>query len=199
MITRSAIASARSTRCSREHDGAARLLDRGEERLGAGRVELRRRLVEQQQLAARARAPRRGRRAAARRPRARPCVAPRGAPPRPRRAPASTRGQISSGATPRFSSPNATSFSTRVITTWSSGSWKTEATVPASSAGPCERVSSPPTSTRPEKRPPWKCGTRPASARSSVDLPLPDGPSSATTSPAWSSSETSRTAGAPPG
>ena len=49
---------------------------------------------------------------------------------------------------PMFSSPNATSFSTRVITTWFSGSWKTQATVPASSAGPCVRVSSPPTSTR---------------------------------------------------
>ena len=48
--------------------------------------------------------------------------------------------------------------------------------MPASSAGPCDRVSRPPTSTRPEKRPPWKCGTRPASARRSVDLPLPDGP-----------------------
>ena len=35
-----------------------------------------------------------------------------------------------------FSSPKATSFATRVITIWSSGSWKTEATVPASCGGP---------------------------------------------------------------
>ena len=43
------------------------------------------------------------------------------------------------GSTPRFSSPNATSLPTRFITTWSSGSWKTDATVPASCAG-CERA-----------------------------------------------------------
>ena len=32
-------------------------------------------------------------------------------------------------------------------------------------------VSCPPTSTRPEKRPPWKCGTSPARTRRSVDFP----------------------------
>ena len=48
----------------------------------------------------------------------------------------STRGQISAGGVPRFSSPKATSFATIVITTWSSGSWKTVAAVPASSDGP---------------------------------------------------------------
>ena len=70
------------------------------------------------------------------------------------------------------------------ITTWSSGSWKTDATAPGELGGPCVRVSSPADLTRPAKRPPWKCGTSPASARSSVDLPEPDGPSSATSSPA---------------
>ena len=35
-----------------------------------------------------------------------------------------------------FSRPNATSLSTRVITTWFSGSWNTVETIPASSAGP---------------------------------------------------------------
>ncbi len=60
-----------------------------------------------------------------------------------------TCGQISSGATAMFSRPNATSLSTRVITTWFSGSWKTDETMPASSAGPCDRVSRPPTSTSP--------------------------------------------------
>ena len=49
MITRSAIASARSTRCS-ERTTAQRLLDRVEERLGAPGIELRRRFVEQEQL-----------------------------------------------------------------------------------------------------------------------------------------------------
>ena len=107
----------------------------------------------------------------------------------------STLGQISGGATPRFSSPKATSLATIVITTWSSGSWKTVATVPASSAGRARRVSSPATTTRPSKRPPWKCGTSPARARSNVDLPEPDGPRSATTSPGSSASETSRSAG----
>ena len=77
-----------------------------------------------------------------------------------------------------FSRPKATSFATRIITIWSSGSWNTEATCPASWAGVASRVSRPHTTTRPENVPPWKCGTRPASARTSVDLPEPDGPSS---------------------
>ena len=97
MITRSAIASARSTRCSREDDGAARLLDRSQERRGAGGVELGRRLVEEQELRLRARARRRGRRAAAHRPRARPSALPRDAPAPTSASAASTRGQISSG------------------------------------------------------------------------------------------------------
>ena len=66
-------------------------------------------------------------------------------------------------------------------------------------AGRVTRVSSPPISTRPEKRPPWKCGTSPDSARSSDDLPDPEGPSRATTSCSWMSSETSRSAQAAPG
>ena len=98
-----------------------------------------------------------------------------------------------------FSSPKTTSARTRVNTTWSSGSWKSVATVPASSAGRTRRVSSPETSTRPEKRPPWKCGTSPASARSSVDLPEPDGPNSATTSPGSRSREHSLSASSPSG
>ena len=174
----------------REHDGAAGPLEHLEKRIGALGVELRGGLVEQKQL--RPERQRRGK-----------TDALQLAPGQLHRPPAGEvrrthlverrldGGQISLGATPMFSRPKATSFSTRVITTWFSGSWKTEATVPVSSAGPWVRLSSPPISTRPEKRPPWKCGTSPASARNSVDLPLPDGPRSATTSPAWSSSETS--------
>ena len=64
---------------------------------------------------------------------------------------------------------------------------------------PRRRVSSPATVTEPENRPPWKCGTSPARARSSVDLPEPEGPSRTTTSPRRSSSETSRSATEPPG
>ncbi len=48
----------------------------------------------------------------------------------------------------------------------------------ATAAGAAVRVSSPSTQTWPAKRPPWKCGTRPANARSSVVLPPPDGPAS---------------------
>ena len=49
------------------------------------------------------------------------------------------------------------------------------------------RVSRPATSTWPAKRPPWKCGTRPESARRRVDFPEPEGPRRATTSPGSSS------------
>src|SRR5438105_2957216 len=65
---------------------------------------------------------------------------------------ARARPGISAGRVPRFSSPNATSFATRVMTTWSSGSWNRVATVPARSAGRLFRESSPATVTDPEKR-----------------------------------------------
>ena len=44
--------------------------------------------------------------------------------------------------------------------------------------------------------PPWKCGTRPPAARSSVDLPQADSPASTTNSPGSIASDTSRSAGA---
>ncbi len=44
--------------------------------------------------------------------------------------------------------------------------------------------------------PPWKCGTRPAAARSSVDLPEPEGPASTQNSPGSSARLTSHSAGA---
>ena len=49
----------------------------------------------------------------------------------------------------------------------------------------------------PREAPPWKCGTSPQSARRSVDLPSPEGPSSSSTSPAASSRSTPSRAGAP--
>ena len=49
--------------------------------------------------------------------------------------------------------------------------------------GPCSRVSSPPTVTRPAKSPPWKCGTRPQAARSTVDLPDAERPATTQNSP----------------
>ena len=136
-----------------EDDGTPRLLDRGEERLGAVGVELGRRLVEQEEP--RLERERRGETDALQLP-ARELD---GSPGREVRCAdlAERDGDLRpdrSGATAMFSSPNATSFSTRIITTWFSGSWKTDATVPASSAGPCDRVSRPPISTRPAKRPP---------------------------------------------
>ena len=50
-------------------------------------------------------------------------------------------------------------------------------------------------SRRPAKVPPWKCGTSPLAARSSVDLPEPDAPATTTSCPAPISSVTSRSAG----
>ena len=70
-----------------------------------------------------------------------------------------------------------------------------DATVPASSAGRAARVSRPATTTRPAKRPPWKCGTSPASARRSVDLPRArTGRAARRCSPGSTSSETSSSA-----
>jgi hypothetical protein len=57
-------------------------------------------------------------------------------------------------------------------------------------------VSSPPTTTRPANVPPWKCGTSPEAARSSVDLPLADRPATTTNSPGATDSETPRSDGA---
>ena len=61
--------------------------------------------------------------------------------------------------------------------------------------GPCSRTSRPPTLSSPLASPPWKCGTRPQSARSSVDLPEPDTPASTVNVPGSSSSVMSRSDG----
>ncbi len=139
---------------------------------------------------ARARAPTRGRCAGARRRRARSRSAPQGARSRPQRVPRAPGARSRPAPCRAFSSPKLTSARTRVSTTWSSGSWNSVATVPTRSAGGVVRVSRPPTTTRPAKRPPWKCGTSPDSARSSVDLPEPEAPSSATNSPGATRSDT---------
>ena len=96
---------------------------------------------------------------------------------------------------PRFSSGNASSDRTLAITTCVSGSWNSVPATAASSAGPCSRVSSPPQLSSPANVPPWKCGTRPAAARSSVDLPEPEPPASTTNSPGSTVRLTSRSAG----
>ena len=117
--------------------------------------------------------------------------------PAPARASASrTRSGIAAAGTPALSRPKATSRATAPSTAWPSGSWKTIPARRAIRAGGVARVSCPATVTRPEKRPPWKWGTRPHSARSSVNFPSPEGPSSSSTSPAASSRSTPSRAGA---
>ena len=132
---RSANASGSSGRCSATttaHPCAARVF---EESLGGVPIELGRRLVEKQQL----RLERERRREtdplqlAARElgnATLREVLARRLQP-----APRARAARSRPAGVPRFSSPNDTSASTRVSTTWSSGSWNSVATVPASSAG----------------------------------------------------------------
>ena len=85
----------------------------------------------------------------------------------------STARATAPGATPRCSSGSAISARTPFITTCDSGSWNTVPQMAASSPGPWSRTLRPPTSSSPRASPPWKCGTSPQAARSSVDLPLP--------------------------
>ena len=61
----------------------------------------------------------------------------------------------------------------------------------AMSPGSCSRTSSPPTASSPQASPPWKCGTRPLAARSSVDLPDAERPASTVNEPGANSSVTS--------
>ena len=110
----------------------------------------------------------------------------------------SSRVVISTGGQPRFSSPNATSWSARRMTSCDSGSWNTNPARRAIAPGRCSRVSSPPLTTRPDSRPPWKWGTRPSAARSSVDLPQPDSPSSSTIWPSSTASVIPSSAGEEP-
>ena len=99
-----------------EHDGRAETLDRVEEERGAVGIELRGRLVEQQQLRLQRE---RGREADALELAAGELdrLAPQRWSASTEASARSTRGQISAGGTPRFSSPNATSFAAIVITT----------------------------------------------------------------------------------
>ena len=103
----------------------------------------------------------------------------------------STALATAAAGSPRCSSGSSSSPRTPPITTWVSGSWKTVPHTAASSPGPWSRTSRPPTSSRPLASPPWKCGTSPQSARSSVDLPDPDTPASTVKVPGSSSSEIS--------
>ena len=61
----------------------------------------------------------------------------------------STPRATAAAPSPRFSSGKASSARTVPSTTWVSGSWNSVPATAASRAGPCSRVSRPPTSTRP--------------------------------------------------
>ncbi len=103
-------------------------------------------------------------------------------PPRPTSSSApGTRSCIACRCQPRFSRPNATSSSTRSITSWSPGSWKTTPT-------------GPPTSSTPSRRPGTSRPSSPARASTSVLLPDPEGPRTSRHSPGATSTSTSRNA-----
>ncbi len=171
----------------------------------AVRVEHRRGLVEQQQDPGASPARRRGPAAAARhRTTGTSGGCGRTGKPTRRRA-SSTRAQISSRGTARFSSPKATSSPQRASTVCASGSCNSS---PAR-ATPRRRAAaagSPSSSSSPSDSPPFSCSrtpsarvrcgspSRPAAADSTVDLPAPLGPSSSTRSPGATARSSPRTA-----
>ncbi len=101
-----------------------------------------------------------------------------------------TRSCIASRGHARFSSPNATSSSTRSITTCRVGSWKTRPARAARPPGGNARVSMPSTVSDPRHSPGSSRGIRPDSASPSVLLPDPEGPTTRREAPAgtWNSS-----------
>ena len=109
-------------------------------------------------------------------------AAARGRPARRRRATSGTRSTIDSRGQPRFSSPNATSSSTRSMTSCDAGSWNTDPDARPSTAQRCPR----------QRSPGMSRGIRPAIASASVLLPDPDGPTTSRHAPAGRSKETSR-------
>ena len=89
-----------------------------------------------------------------------------------------------------FSGPNATSRPTEAATTPAPGSCSTSPTAPGRFPG-----ATPSTVTVPVSSPASTVSSSPASARSRVDLPDPDGPTSSTRSPGRRVSEMSRSTG----
>ena len=90
-----------------------------------------------------------------------------------------TRSRINDRGTAVFSRANATSSSTFARTNCDPGSRNTKPTSRGSAEVEVRTASRPSTQTWPLIVPPWKWGTSPFSRRSSVDLPLPDGPATA--------------------
>ena len=105
-----------------------------------------------------------------------------------------TRASRSAPVSPRFAGPNATSSATVGRNSWSSGSWKTIPTRRRISARFGFSTGSPPTVTDPATpvRIPLRCST-------SVVLPAPFGPSSATRSPVCTVRSTPCRTGVPSG
>ena len=84
---------------------------------------------------------------------------------------------------PRCSSGSASSARTPLITTCVSGSWSSVAQLAPGRSARGRARSCPATSSSPRASPPWKCGTSPHAARSSVDLPEPDSPTTSVNEP----------------
>ena len=94
-----------------------------------------------------------------------------------------TRVCIASRGQARFSSPKATSSSTRDMTIWLSGSWNTRPIRSPSRRAGVSATSRSPTRRAPFQVPGRTCGTRPARARAIVLLPEPEGPRTSRTRP----------------
>ena len=150
-----------------DHHGRAPVLvqppQQPDQLVARDRVELRGRLVEQQQRAAGGPARRRSPRAAARRPRACRCGARAGAPMPSASAISSTARATAAGGSPRCSSGSASSARTPPITTCVSGLLEDRAADGGQLARavlahvePADRRA------RPLASPPWKCGHEPA-------------------------------------
>ena len=89
----------------------------------------------------------------------------------------STARATAAGGSPRCSSGSSSSARTPPITTCVSGSWKTVPHDGRQLARPVlAHVEPADRQLARSASPPWKCGTSPQSARSSVDLPEPDTP-----------------------
>ena len=170
-----------------EHDGRAALarqtLDQLDQRHARPRGRAARSARRGAAAPARGRACSRDRRAGARRRTARPRAAPRAAR-RPRTRAPQRRDPRSPQAARRHSRcrtpPRPRRRRTRPGPPGPGRAWRPCRRARRAAFAACRGR---PISTLPEKRPPWKCGTSPASARTSVVLPEPDGPSTSTISP----------------
>ena len=180
--TRSTRSTTASTRCSTRSSVApirssTRRRTSPDQRRPAG-IQVRGRLVEQQQRRAAGRGCRPARAAAAPRRRGRAVGVPAVREADRGRA-SSTRGQISPAGTPRFSRPNATSSPARPMTSCGLGVLEDQPGRGRARA----RAGRPSTRSAPSASPPPDGSRRPASAARSVDLPAPEAPSRRTRSP----------------